>query len=75
MTSLLKKRNKMYLHIKNLKINKEKSKKFDHIKVKSFFIKIVKGSINYELKFLVDIKIFLVFYIFMLKSTHSNTLI
>ena len=75
MTPLLKKRNKIYLHTKNLKINKERSKKLDHVKVESFFIKNVKGLINYELNLLVDAKIFLVFHVFILKSTHSNTLI
>ena len=74
MTSLLKKKNKVYLHIKNLKINKEKSKKLDHVKIESFFIKNVKKLINYELNFFIDVKIFLVFHIFVLKSTHSNIL-
>ena len=72
-TSLLKKGNKMYLFTKNLKINKRKSKKLDHVKVESFFIKIVKGRINYELNLFVDAKIFLVFHIFVLKSTSSKT--
>ena len=63
----------MYLFTKNLKINKRKNKKLDHVKVESFFIKIVKGRTNYELNFFIDVKIFLVFHIFMLKSTHSNT--
>ena len=71
-TPLLKKENKVYLFTKNLKINKKKSKKFDHVKVESFFIKIVKGRINYELNFLIDVKIFFVFHVFVLKSTHSN---
>ena len=72
-TSLLKKKNKMYLFTKNLKINKKRSKKLDHVKVESFFIKIVKGRINYELNFFVDVKMFLVFHIFVLKFAHSNT--
>ena len=70
MTSLLKKRNKVYFYTKNLKINKEKSKKLDYVKVESFFIKNVKKKINYELKFFIDAKIHLVFHVFMLKSTH-----
>ena len=73
MTLLLKKRNKVYLHTKNLKINKERSKKLNHVKVESFFIKIVKESINYELNFFIDARIFFVFHIFVLKSTHSKT--
>ena len=72
-TPLLKKRNKMYLLTKNLKINKRRSKKFDHVKIKSFFIKIVKERVNYELKFLVDVKVFFVFHIFVLELAHSNT--
>ena len=48
-TPLLKKKDKMYLLTKNLKINKRRSKKFDHVKIESFFIKIVKGRVNYEL--------------------------
>ena len=74
-TPLLKRGDKIYLFTKNLRINKKKSKKFDHVKVESFFIKIVKGRVNYELNFFVDVKIFLVFHIFALKSTHSKTLI
>ena len=73
MAPLLKKGNKVYLLTKNLKINKRKSKKLDHVKVKSFFIKIVKGRVNYELNFLVDAKIFFVFHISILESTHSKT--
>ena len=57
MTSLLKKRNKIYLHTKNLKINKGKNKKFDHVKVEPFFIKNIKKLMNYELNFFVDVKI------------------
>ena len=72
-TFLLKKKNKIYLFTKNFKMNKKKSKKLDHVKVESFFIKIVKERVNYELNFLIDAKVFLVFHIFMLKSTHSNT--
>ena len=75
MTSLLKKRNKIYLHTKNLKINKERNKKLDHVKVESFFIKNVKKLMNYELNFLVDVKVWLVFHVSLLKSTHLETLI
>ena len=72
-TPLLKKGNKIYLFTKNLKINKKRSKKLDHVKVESFFIKIIKERINYELNLFIDVKVFLVFHISMLKSTHSNT--
>ena len=72
-TPLLKEENKIYFFTKNLKISKKKSKKLDHVKVESFFIKIVKGRTNYKLNFLIDAKVFFVFHIFMLKSTHLNT--
>ena len=74
-TPLLKKGNKVYFLTKNLKINKKKSKKLDHVKVESFFIKVVKGRINYELNLFVDARIFLVFHVLILKSIHSKTLI
>ena len=72
-TSQLKEGNKVYLHTKNLKINKKRSKKLDHVKVESFFIKIVKGRVNYELNLSIDAKIFLVFHASVLEPTHSNT--
>ena len=72
-TPLLKKRDKVYLLTKNLKISKRRNKKLDHVKVESFFIKIVKGRVNYELNLLANAKIFLVFHIFVLESTHSKT--
>ena len=72
-TPLLKKRDKVYFFTKNLKINKKRSKKLDHVKVESFFIKIIKGRVNYELNFSIDVKIFLIFHISVLESTHSNT--
>ena len=75
MTSLLKKGNKIYLHTKNLKINKGKSKKLDHVKVESFFIKNIKKLMNYKLNLFVDVKVWLVFHVSLLKSTHSKTLI
>ena len=73
MAPLLKEENKIYLFTKNLKINKRRSKKLNHVKVKSFFIKVVKGRMNYELNFLNDARIHFVFHISLLKSTHSNT--
>ena len=63
----------MYLFTKNFEINKKKSKKFDHVKVESFFIKVIKGRVNYELNLPIDVKIFFVFHVFVLKLTHSNT--
>jgi len=72
MTSQLKEKNKVYLLTKNLKIRK-KSKKLDHVKVESFFIKAIKESINYELDLSKNAKVFLVFHISLLKSVDSST--
>jgi len=74
MTSQLKKRDKMYLLTKNLKIRK-KSKKLNHVKIESFFIKVVKKSVNYELDLSKNVKVFLVFHISLLKSVDFSTLI
>ena len=73
MTSLLKEGDKMYLLTKNLKINKKRNKKLNHVKVESFFIKVVKERMNYELNLFNDARIHFVFHISLLKSTHSNT--
>ena len=72
MASQLKKRDKMYLLTKNLKTRK-KSKKLDHVKVEPFFIKEVKGSINYELDLPKNAKVFLVFHISLLELVDPNT--
>jgi len=72
MASQLKEKNRMYLLTKNLKIRK-KSKKLDHVKIESFFIKAIKESINYELDLSKNVKVFLVFHISLLKSVDSNT--
>ena len=76
MTSQLKKKNKVYLSTKNLKYrkkNRKKSKKFDSIKIESFFIKTNKESINYELNLSANVKVFSIFHVFLLKSIDSNT--
>ncbi len=62
----------MYLLTKNLK-TKKKSKKLNHVKVESFFIKAIKGSINYELDLSKDAKVFLVFHISLLELIDPNT--
>jgi len=72
MAPQLKKKDKIYLLTKNLKIRK-KSKKLDHVKVESFFIKAIKESVNYELDLLKDARVFLVFHISLLKSADPST--
>jgi hypothetical protein len=62
----------VYLLTKNLK-TKKKSKKLDHVKVESFFIKEVKGLVNYELDLPKDAKVFLVFHISLLELVDPNT--
>jgi len=74
MAPQLKKRNKIYLLTKNLKIRK-KSKKLDHVKVELFFIKEVKKLVSYELDLLKNAKVFLVFYISLLKLVDLSTFI
>ena len=67
----LKKGDKIYLLIKNLR-SKRLSKKLDYIKVGPFLIKEVKGVINYKLNLPTDIKIYPVFYILLLKLADPN---
>ena len=74
MTLLLKKKNKVYLFIKNLK-TKKASKKLNNIKVGSFYVKKVRESKMYELKLSKNIKIFSIFDIFLLKSVDPKTFI
>jgi hypothetical protein len=62
----------MYLLTKNLKIRK-KSRKLNHVKIKSFFIKEVKKSVDYELDLSRDARVFLVFHISLLKSVDFST--
>jgi len=58
--------------MKNLKIRKL-SKKLNHVKVESFLVKKTKKLVNYELDLLKNVKVFLVFYISLLKSTNLIT--
>ena len=76
MTPQLKKRDKVYLSTKNLKYrkkNRKKSKKLDSVKIGSFFIKIVKGSVNYELDLSTDAKVFPVFHVSLLEPVDPDT--
>jgi flagellin-specific chaperone FliS len=67
----LKKGDKVYLLIKNLR-SKRLSKKLDYIKVRLFLIKEVKGAINYKLNLPINTKIHPVFYISLLKPADPN---
>ena len=78
MTFQLKEKNKIYFNTKNLKYkkkNRKKNKKFDQIKVESFFIKTIKKSINYKFDLLKNVKVFSIFHISLLKSIDSKTFI
>ena len=61
MLFLLKNEGKVYLLKKNIK--KKKYKKFNYIKVRPFFIKIIKKTISYKLRLFNAIKLYLVFHI------------
>jgi len=67
----LKEGDKVYLLIKNIK-SKRLNKKLNYIKIKLFSIKKIKGLINYELNLLADVKVYLIFYIFILKLVDST---
>ncbi len=71
----LKKRDKIYLLIKNLKIKKSKKKKLNYVKVGPFLIKKTKRSVNYKLDLSKNVKVFSVFYILLLESADSSIFI
>ncbi len=68
----LKKGDKVYLLIKNLK-GIRLSRKLDHIKVGPFLVIRNKGPVNYKLQLLPDAKIYLVFYVSILELVDPNT--
>ena len=68
----LKKRDKVYLLIKNIK-SKRLSKKLDHVKVRLFLIKQQKGLVNYKLDLPKDTNIHLVFYTSLLELVDIQT--
>jgi hypothetical protein len=45
----------------------------NHVKVESFLVKKIKKSVNYELDLFKNVKVFLVFYISLLKLADSTT--
>ena len=68
----LKKRDKVYLLIKNIK-SKRLSKKLDYIKVGLFQVKQQRGLVNYELDLPKNTNIYLVFHILLLELVNSQT--
>ena len=64
---ILKKGDKIYLLRKNIKI-KRLSSKLDFTKLGPFEIEEKKGSLNYKLRFLEEIRLYLVFYIALLEQ-------
>ena len=65
----------MYFFTKNFKKNKNKNKKLNSIKVEAFFIKKIKIFKSYKLNLSKNVKIHLIFNIFLLKLIDSNTFI
>jgi len=57
--------------MKNLKTRKS-SKKLNYVKVELFLVKKTKKLVNYELDLFKNVKVFLVFYILLLKSIDAN---
>ena len=68
------KRDKVYLLQKNIK-TKQSSKKLDYTKLGPFKVKVIKRSLDYELKLLPQMKIYLVSHVIYLESANSNTLL
>ena len=66
-----KKKNKIYFSTKNLKTIRL-SQKLDHKKIRSFFIKKQKDKFNYKLNLPKEIRIYPIFYIFLLKSANQK---
>ena len=72
--SQLKKKNKIYLFIKNFK-NLQLNWKLNHKKVNLFIIKMKKNNIIFELELSKEIRIYPVFYILLLESANPEILI
>ena len=54
---------------------KKISKKLNHVKINSFFVKQQKKSVNYELNLFLNIRIHSIFHVSLLKSADQNTFI
>ena len=54
---------------------RNKSKKLNHIKIESFFVKNQRERIRYELNLSRDVKVHLMFHVSLLKSVDSQTFI
>ena len=72
MAPQLKGRNKVYLLTKNLQ-TKKSSKKLDHKKVRSFYIKVTRGEVSYELHLSADARIHSVFHVSLLEPADLST--
>jgi hypothetical protein len=68
----LKKRDKVYLHTKNLRF-KQLSKELNHVKVRPFLVLKRNGLVTYTLKLLIDAKIYSRFYINLLELADKDT--
>ena len=71
---MLKEGDKVYLLCKNV-ATKQLSDKLDHKKLRLFKIIKIKSLVNYRLKLLKTIKIYLVFYISLLKLAPLSSLL
>ena len=69
---ILKERDKTYLLQWNIKTTRP-SNKLNHIKLRPFRVKKIKGDINYELDLPKKMRIHLIFYISLLESANINT--
>ena len=72
MAPQLKERNKVYLLTKNLQ-TKKSSKKLDHKKIRSFYIRAAREEISYKLHLSSNIRIHSVFHILLLEPADSST--
>ena len=70
--SQLKEKNKVYLLTKNL-TTKRLNKKLNYTKIRSFFIKVVKESVNYKLSLSKNTCIHSIFHINLLKPADPST--